>query len=108
MEKLLKSLKWLDDHILTILVIGFIFIIPLYPKLPFKIVNYTYVAIRLEDYYLALISIIFAIQVFRKKVRLPKTFAILFGLFWLTVFLSFYYGFFIQHTIEIKNVGFLH
>jgi len=102
-----KLSKWLDNNILKVLLVGYIFFIPLFPKIPFKMVDYTYIAIRFEDLFVAVIYLVFLIQLLRKKVALNKTYFILFMLFWISVFVSFYLGFFVQHTIVIKNVGFL-
>lgn len=102
-----KLLKWLDNNVIKLLLVGYIFFIPLYPKLPFKMVDYTYIAIRLEDIFVAIVYFVFFIQLLRKKVTLNKTYFVLFILFWISVFISFYLGFFVQHTIVIKNVGFL-
>ena len=108
MKKLIKSLQWLDEHILKILVIGYIFLIPLYPKLPLKMVNYTYIAIRVEDLYIAILVLIFVIQLLRKKVTLPKTISLLFGFYWAAVFLSFLWGFYVGKTIVVDHLGLLH
>ncbi len=108
MNRLIKSLQWIDNNLLKILVIGFIFLIPLYPKLPLKIVNYTYVAIRLEDVYMGIVGVIFLIQFLRKKVIIPWKLAVLFGLFWLSVFVSYLYGYYVHKTVVINQLGFLH
>jgi hypothetical protein len=70
-------------------------------------VDYTYIAIRYEDIYVALIYLIFFIQLLRKRVKLNKTYLVLFLLFWLATFVSFLLGFYVQHTVRILNVGFL-
>lgn len=109
MKKLDKLLQWLDQHILKILVIGFIFIIPLYPKLPLQMINYTYVALRLEDLYVALVALVFGIQFLRKKVSLPpKKFVWLFAIYWAIVFISYLWGYFVQETIAVHHLGLLH
>lgn len=108
MKKLTTLLQWLDKHILKILVIGFIFIIPLYPKLPLRMVNYTYVAVRMEDLYMVLVGIAFFIQFIRRKVTLPKKFTILFGIYWLIVFTSYLYGYYVQESVVINHLGLLH
>ena len=102
-----KLFAWLDNNVLKMLLVGYIFFIPLFPKLPLKMVDYTYIAVRFEDLYVAFVYIIFFIQFLRKKVTLNKTYLILFILFWLSVFISFILGFYVQHTIIIRNVGFL-
>jgi len=103
-----KLLKWLDNNIIKVLVIAFAFIVPLYPKLPLKMVNYTYVAIRLEDVFFALMATIFAIQFLRKKVTISGKFLRLFMVFWVSVLLSTLYGIYIQKTIIIPHLGWLH
>lgn len=108
MEKLKNWLKWLDEHVLKLLVIGFIFLIPLYPKLPLKMVNYTFVAVRLEDVFVAIIAIVFAIQFLRKKVTVPWKMFWLFVAYWIAVFASFLWGYFVQGTVIIDHLGFLH
>nr|MBP9691632.1 hypothetical protein [Candidatus Woesebacteria bacterium] len=108
MEKLKKWLTWIDINVLKLLVIGFIFIIPLYPKLPLKMINYTFIAIRVEDIYLVLVGLIFAIQFFRKKVTIPWKMFWLFVAYWVAVFGSFLYGHYVQNTIAIDHLGFLH
>ena len=89
MEKLFKVLGWIDRNILKILVVGFIFLIPLLPKLPVRMINYTYVALRIEDIYIFFVALIFIIQFLRRKVSIPKKFAVMFGVFWSIVFISF-------------------
>ena len=108
MKKLTKWLQWLDTNILKVLVIGYIFIIPLYPKLPLRMVNYTYVAIRVEDIYVAILGIVFLFQFFRKKVTINWKFASLFAIYWLAIFVSYLYGYYVQHTIAVGHLGLLH
>lgn len=102
-----KLFAWLDNNILKIALVGYVFFIPLFPKLPFRMVDYTYIAIRFEDIYVAFVYLLFFIQLIRKKLALNKTYLILFVLFWISIFISFFLGFFVQHSIVIKNVGFL-
>lgn len=98
---------WLDNNVLKALLVGYIFFIPLFPKLPLRMVDYTYIAIRYEDIYVALVYLVFLVQLLRKRVQLNKTYLMLFGLFWLATFISFLLGFYVQHTVRILNVGFL-
>src|SRR5574340_1068264 len=98
MKKLFDLLKWTDDHLIPILVGIFIFLIPLYPKLPLHMINYTYIALRVEDIYMAVLILIFLIQLLRKKVQFKSQFFILFSLFWLVVFASYYWGYYVAHT----------
>jgi O-antigen ligase len=108
MEKLSKFLKKFDDNLMKILVAIFIFLVPLWPKLPFRTIDYTYIAIRFEDFYVALITIVFVIQLLRKKVKLNRQFIWLFGLFWLAVGTSTAWGIYVSKTIEFPHLGILH
>jgi hypothetical protein len=102
-----KLIQWLDNNALKVLLVGYVFFIPLFPKLPFKMVDYTYIAIRFEDLLVAFIYFVFLIQLLRKKVVLNRTYLFLFIAFWIATFASFVLGFYVQHTIRVANVGFL-
>ncbi|MEK7633668.1 MAG: O-antigen ligase family protein [Patescibacteria group bacterium] len=108
MNKLSKFLKFLDNNIIKILLSIFIFLVPLWPKLPIKMINYTYIAIRFEDIYLVVMCLIFAVQLIRKKIKLNKTFLWLFILYWLAVFASVLWGIFIGKTVDFYHLGLLH
>lgn len=108
MKKFLRGIRWLDNNLLKIFFSFFIIFIPLYPKLPLIDIEYTYIYIRFEDFLVALIYLIFLIQLIRKKIVLSKKMFFLFLLFWLAVFISYLYGFFILKTVPVHYVGFLH
>ncbi len=108
MKKLKNLFRWLDNNILSVLVGIFIFLIPLYPKIPIRTVNYTYIAVRIEDIFAALLFIIYIIQIIRKKVTIDKKFLLLFALYWGAVFLSAFFNIFVTKIIYIKHLGLLH
>lgn len=108
MQKLSSLLRWFDMHLLKILVIGFIFLIPLYPKLPIRMINYTYIAIRLEDFYMVIVALAYLLQFIRKKIRVPWKIFFLFLTYWTVVFISFAWGYYQQKTVIIDHLGFLH
>lgn len=103
-----KILNFLDQKLLKYLTVGFVFAIPLLPKLPLQMINYTYVALRLDDIYMALLGVVFAIQFIRRKVQLPIKITLLFVAFWSAVFLSFIWGYYVQKTVVIDHLGLLH
>lgn len=107
MNKLIKSLNWLDQNLVKILLAAFILIVPLYPKKPFININYTYIAVRLEDVFVGIMVAIFLIQILRKKNQLNTKFIIPIIIFWFAVFISFVVGAFFQKTIVYQQVGFL-
>ncbi len=108
MNKLLNWLKRLDENLIKVLLIGFIFLVPLWPKLPLKMINYTYIAIRLEDIYLAFLALVFIIQLLRKKVFLNKKFLLPFILFFTAVFASFFWNSYFSKMIVLPHLGLLH
>ncbi len=108
MNKLLSWLKKLDENLVKIILIGFIFFVPLWPKLPFKMIDYTYIAIRFEDIYLAILTLIFFVQLLRKKVFLNKKFILPFTFFLSAVFISFFWNSYISKTIIFPHLGLLH
>lgn len=108
MGKLMNLLKWVDDNLLKLFLIVFIFLIPIYPKLPSVHVEYTYIYIRVDDFFIAFYIFIFFLQLMRRKIALKKEYLLLFILFWAAAFLSFLYGHYIQKTIPVFNIGFLH
>jgi len=108
MNKLSGFLKFLDNNLIKILLSVFIFLVPLWPKLPIRMIDYTYIAIRLEDIYLTLMSLAFVIQLIRKKIKLNKAYLFIFILFWLAVFASALWAIFIGKTIVLYHLGLLH
>lgn len=104
MKKLFTSLRAIDQNLLKWLLVGFIFIIPLYPKLPLLNVNYTYIHIRLEDVYMAIISVVFFIQFLRRKISVNKRFAIIIGLFWVAVITSFVIANFVLKSLPEQHL----
>ncbi|PIY68932.1 hypothetical protein COY90_03295 [Candidatus Roizmanbacteria bacterium CG_4_10_14_0_8_um_filter_39_9] len=103
-----KLLNWLDTNLIKILTLGYIFVIPLYPKLPVSMVNYTYIAIRVEDFYVAALVGIFIVQLLRRKIKLQTRLLIPFVIFWVAVSISYLWGFYVQKTIIINHLGLLH
>ncbi len=103
-----KYLIWLDNNLLKILFTFFLIFIPLYPKLPLIDIEYTYIYIRFEDFFVAFFYFIFLIQFLRKKVSINWRYFFLFLSFWLAVFLSFCWGHYILKTIPVRFIGFFH
>ncbi|MEI6532971.1 MAG: hypothetical protein WCO06_03970 [Candidatus Roizmanbacteria bacterium] len=108
MGKLLRSLQWLDENILKILVSIFIFLIPLFPKFPLIDLEFTYLNIRLEDFFMVLVGLVFAVQVIRKKETINKEFFWLFIVYWIAIFSSLIWNYFISKEIEYLHIGLLH
>ncbi|HLC94185.1 MAG TPA: hypothetical protein VJH96_01300 [Patescibacteria group bacterium] len=108
MNRLIRLLKIIDDYFLLALLVVFIFFIPLYPKLPLKKIEYTYIAIRLEDIYITLLSVVFVLQLIRRKIVLNTKLLIPILLFWAAVFTSFIYGTYWGKTIDLPHLSLLH
>ena len=108
MRKLSNWFKQLDTNLVKTLLIGFIFFVPLWPKLPFKMINYTYIAIRIDDIYLAILAFVFAFQLLRRKVALNKKFILPFALFFISVFASFIWNAYVVKNMQLPHLGLLH
>lgn len=105
----MKLLKKIDSHLLEIVVTFFIFFIPLFPKFPFKNVNYTYISIRMDDLMVGIVLLVFLIQLIRRKISFEKLpYKKIFAAFWISVFASFLSGVFLTKTIDYPFVGLLH
>ncbi|HSW87857.1 MAG TPA: hypothetical protein VLG12_01720 [Candidatus Saccharimonadales bacterium] len=77
-----KLLQFLDNYLLKIGVSLVIAFIPLYPKLPSIAVSNTWVYIRLEDFLITAVVVIWFIQLLRKKVSIPIPLSIPFAIYW--------------------------
>lgn len=109
MKKLTSLLRWIDNNLIKILIFGFILLIPLYPKFPIRIIDYTYIAVRAEDIYIAVLVLLYFVQLFRKKVLMPpRQFLIPIVLFWAAAGLSFLWNGYISGTVIYKHLGLLH
>lgn len=105
----MKLLRKLDNNALKILVTLFIFFIPLFPKFPFQVVNFTYIAIRLDDFFAVLITFVFVLNIVRGKINLKDlSFKMPFLLFWGAVILAFISGLTLTKTIDYPFIGLLH
>jgi hypothetical protein len=109
MNKSMKQIfHMLDQRILWYLTSVLIILIPLYPKFPLIGLNGTYISIRLEDYYLALLTIILAIQIVRKKFLFPMRMTRLIMMFWIACIASYLVNTFITGTILAPKLGLAH
>jgi hypothetical protein len=77
-----KLFQFLDNYLLKIGVGFALAFIVLYPKLPSIAIAHTWVYIRLEDFLISLIVLIWFIQLLRKKVVLPLALGIGVALYW--------------------------
>src|ERR1700704_926433 len=88
-----KLSQLFDNYILKIGVIIAIAFTALYPKLPSISITNTWVYIRLEDFLIAVLGIIWLIQLIRKKVKLPFPEAWGIVIYWIVGFISLMYCF---------------
>jgi len=106
--------KWLDERILFYLSAFLLFFIPLYPKWPLiEILPGYIVRIRLEDFLVAFVLLIWLIQVVRKKINFFNNPLLLpIGFYLLIGFFSILSALFITKTIpfQLIHIGktFLH
>lgn len=90
------------------LLAGLVIFIPLYPKFPLLNVPGTYVAIRLEDFFIAGTIFLWIIyQLLYKRNIIKNHYFQLFLLFWFTGLVSLLSSLMITHSV-IPHLGFLH
>src|ERR1039457_3016046 len=95
-------------NILFWLLIGLIIFIPLYPKFPLLSVPGTYVAIRLEDFLITIVFILWGIyQIKNNRNIIKEPLFQAFMLFWFVGFVSLLSAILITHSISI-HLGILH
>lgn len=86
-----KLLKFLDDNLLRFGVAFAILFTALYPKLPSVHVDRTWVYIRLEDFVILTLAIIWFVQLLRRKVSLPRPEGYAIVLYWIAGLASLIY-----------------
>lgn len=104
----MQKLSLVSRKYLFWLVLGLFIFIPLYPKFPLFNVKGTYVAIRIEDFLIAIVSICWFIGVLpniKKLLSQSITQAML--LFWLIGAISLFSGIFLTQTVT-PLLGLLH
>lgn len=87
-----KLLQFLDNHLLKFAVAFSILFITLYPKLPSIQITHTWVYVRLEDFVIAVLSVIWLFQLVRRKVSLPKFEGFIIVIYWIIGLLSLLYS----------------
>ncbi len=98
----------LFQNFLFYLLAGLLIFIPLYPKFPFLNVTGTYVAIRLEDFFIAVVINLWFLYILVYERELFKNFYFqVFLLFWFTGIVSLLSAMFITDSI-VAHLGFLH
>ncbi len=82
-----KLLHFYDNYALKIGIAFLIIFTALYPKLPSVHIIRTWVYIRLEDFFILAIVILWIIQLLRRKINLPIAVSIPIAVYWLIGFL---------------------
>lgn len=113
MHKLINSLtkrfKKTKPDILSLLVVLYIYLIPIWPKLPLMNINYTYIAVRYEDLFVALVVGVFGLLLLLGRIKLPQTiFTKLIPAYWVVTIVSALVGFYIFHEVATLQLGLLH
>ncbi len=111
--KLIKSLaarlKKTRPSLLQFLVLVYLYLIPIWPKLPMVTIEYTYVAIRYEDFFVALVVGVFIIQLIFGKIKVPKNiYSKLIVFYWLVAVVSALIGYYYFRQIPDVRIGLLH
>ena len=87
-----KLWNFLKNNILKIGVAFLIAFIPLYPKLPSVHINHTWVYIRVEDFLILAVVIIWGLQFILRRVKLPPKLWIPVAAYWVAGLLSLAYS----------------
>ncbi len=96
------------QNVLFWLLVGLIIFIPLYPKFPLLNVLGTYVTIRLEDFFISIVLLLWGIYQFKYNKRLvTQPLFQAFALFWFVGFVSLLSAIFISHSV-VPHLGLLH
>ncbi len=96
------------NKILKYLVAASIITIPLYPKFPFLTIPGTYVAVRLEDFLLAILAIFVLIKILPNLGKyLKNKIVVSVILFTAAGLISYLYGVFLTKTV-VAHIGILH
>ena len=104
----MEKLSQVSKKYLFWAVLGLFIFVPLYPRFPLLNVSGTYVAIRLEDFLIALVIGFYLLTNFKNlKSLLKSTIIQAFLLFWAIGFLSLFSGIFLTQTVT-PHLGLLH
>lgn len=79
----MKIIKWFDSQSLFVFTLFFLSFVPLYPKIPVVGFKTIWVYVRLEDFLVVSIVLLYILQLFRKKATLKTSLTIPIFLFWI-------------------------
>lgn len=79
----MKIFRWLTNNILFVLTLFLLMFIPLYPKVPLLDVINTWVYIRVEDFVVLLVLIVWLILLLREKITLRTPLTLPIMIFWI-------------------------
>ncbi len=104
-----RFLNFLDENLLKWGVFLTVLFIPLYPKLPSVHINHVWVYIRLEDFLILALSLIWLVQILRKKIKFYWPLAIPIILYWICGFFSFLNSLYLAPSIPnfFASIAFL-
>lgn len=107
----MKIINFVSDNILFLLTLFLLIFIPLYPKFPLIDVKNTWVYVRLEDFLIAGVYVIWLVQLIRRKISFITPLTIPIAIFWGVGLISLLYAVeFIFPTLPNLDisVAFLH
>src|SRR4051812_23160031 len=87
-----RFLKLFDNYFLKLGVVFLIAFIALYPKLPSIQVTHTWVYVRLEDFFIAILGVVWLVQFLRKKVTISKPLSIPIAAYWIVGLFAFLFS----------------
>lgn len=107
----MKVLKWVSENILFVITLFLLAFIPLYPKLPILNVQHTWVYVRLEDFLISAVVLIWFVLLVRKKATFKTPLTIPIIIFWSVGLISVVYAinFIFPYIANVfPNIALLH
>jgi hypothetical protein len=102
-QQFISFFSWIEENALLYLTLFLIVFIPLWPKIPvFQPIPGYIVRVRLEDFAVGLTTIVWLIQVLRKKVEYKTPLNMWIGLYFIAGFFSLLSAFFWIRTIPLE------
>lgn len=99
-SKLSSALVWLDDHLLLLLSGFLLAFLPIYPKVPLADILPGYIVrLRIDDVMIAFTSLVWFMQLIRRKIKLSSPLTTMIGLYLLVGLISCFSAIYYTQTV---------
>ena len=89
---MIKKVNWIKNNIFFAITLFLLAFIPLYPKIPIVNINHTWVYIRVEDFTIALVMLLWVTLLLLKKITLKTPLTLPIIIFWIIGGISTLHG----------------